>query len=110
MKRAVAARRAPRQQGPRTTLRLPRDLAAMAGRPFAVPSIALTEISYGVHTDASRDASLINRLRWIRRLLDATMLVLPLDTDAAEVAGELRARHPLPPTGSRRRPGERPQQ
>src|SRR5947209_19269261 len=82
----------------------------MAGRPFAIPSIALTEISYGVHADASRDASLINRLRWIRRLLDATMLVLPLDGDAAEVAGELRARHPLPPTGSRRRPGERSQQ
>jgi predicted nucleic acid-binding protein len=84
--------------------------AALAGVPYAIPAIALSEVSYGAHAGASRNPSLLNHLDWLTGQLGSLINVLPLTAQAAELAGELRAKHPLPPTGTRRRAGQRPEQ
>ncbi len=50
-------------------------------------------------------------LRWFGALTASGMVeVLPLDRQAATLAGRLRALQPLPPTHARRREGSRPEQ
>jgi predicted nucleic acid-binding protein len=70
----------------------------------------LSEVTYGAHSGAIRNPKLLTQLDWFLALTAAAMRALPLNADAAELAGELRARQPLPPTGRRRRPGQRSEQ
>lgn len=51
------------------------------------------------------------KLRWFGGLFrDPLTIVVPFDRRAAELAGQLLARHPHPPTGNHRRDGTRAQQ
>ncbi len=80
----------------------------LAGVPFGISALVLAEVTYGAHAGAVRNPKLLTQLEWMLALVETAMRALPLNADAAELAGELRARQPLPPTGRRRRPGQRP--
>ncbi len=78
--------------------------AAADGAPISVPTAVLTEVSYGVMRFAEGNAALLDAYAWLRGLLeDGLLRALPLNASGAEVAGELRAAHPLPPSGGSRR-------
>jgi predicted nucleic acid-binding protein len=63
------------------------------------------EIAYGLAS-----ASLDSALAWFTRLTTSSLIVmLPLDAEAAVVAGRVRAAHPTPPTNGGRR-GSKPEQ
>jgi len=85
---------------------------ARADDHVAVTAPTIMEVTRGL---AARAAD--GEVRWQRALrwfgsFTATGLVevLPLDRQAAALAGRLRALHPLPPATARRRDGSRPDQ
>jgi predicted nucleic acid-binding protein len=71
----------------------------------------LSEISFGVARAADRNPSLVDAHNWLLDLLNTGLLEsLPLTTEAAEIAGELRAQQPTPPTDGRKRDASKPEQ
>ncbi|MBA2428542.1 MAG: hypothetical protein H0V55_02315 [Thermoleophilaceae bacterium] len=65
------------------------------------------ETIYGLARQVSVQPTAKAGLAWYRRLFAGPLVrVLPFGGPASLLAGELRARHPLPPTGARR--DERP--
>jgi predicted nucleic acid-binding protein len=80
--------------------------AALAGKPFRLAAPTVHEIAFGLEQRAGADARFAVLLRWFTDLLDAGVVeVLPLNWDAALLAGRLRATRPTPPTGGRSRKG-----
>jgi predicted nucleic acid-binding protein len=84
--------------------------AAQAGEPVAITAPSVMEVIRGLQGSATRDPRIAPALPWFIRLLTSDLLeVLPLDRAAAILAGRLRALHPTPPTGIRRK-GVKPEQ
>lgn len=81
---------------------------ADAGEPIAVTTPSAMEVATGIQAAAS-DPRIQPALSWFIRLLSSDLVeILPLDRAAAIVAGRLRALHPVPPTGPRRK-GTKPE-
>jgi predicted nucleic acid-binding protein len=77
--------------------------------PIAIAAPTAMEVVTGVQATAARDPRLGPVLTWLTRVLTSSLVeVLALDRPAAIVAGRLRALHPTPPTGARRR-GAKPE-
>jgi predicted nucleic acid-binding protein len=77
--------------------------------PVAVAAPTAMEVVTGIQAAAARDTRLAPVLTWLTRVLASNLVeVLALDRSAAIVAGRLRALHPTPPTGARRR-GTKPE-
>jgi predicted nucleic acid-binding protein len=84
--------------------------AAQAGEPVAITAPTVMEVVRGLQGSAARDPRIALALPWFIRVLTSDLLeLLPLDRAAAILAGRLRALHPTPPTGVRRK-GVRPEQ
>jgi predicted nucleic acid-binding protein len=84
--------------------RLERHLldCAHAGEPVAITAPTVMEVARGLQATPA--------LAWFIRLLTSDLVeILSLDRAAAIVAGQLRAMHPSPPTGARRK-GVKPEQ
>lgn len=78
---------------------------------IAVTAPTLMEITRGLDARAQQDPRMAQALAWFVRLAASGLFeTLPLDRPAAILAGRLRALRPLPPTGSRRRDGTKPDQ
>jgi len=72
-----------------------------------VTAPTVLETIYGLARQLSVQSTAKADLAWYRRLFSSPLVrVLPLDEPASVLAGELRARYSLPPTGARR--DERP--
>jgi len=81
-----------------------------AGEPVAVTAPTVMEVVTGIQATARANPRVAPALRWLTRLLSSDLMeVLALDRPAAVLAGRLRALHPAPPTGARRR-GTKPEQ
>jgi predicted nucleic acid-binding protein len=77
---------------------------AQAGEPVATTAPTVMEIVRGIETTAVDRPHIAPALDWFVRLVTSALLeILPLDRAAAIVAGRIRALHPAPPTGARRR-------
>lgn len=82
---------------------------AHADEPIAITAPTVMEVARGIQaTAASTQRQIGDRpapaLAWFIRLLASDLVeILPLDRAAALVAGQLRAMHPSPPTGARRK-------
>lgn len=84
--------------------------AADAGLPIAVPTVVFSEVSYGVKLASGRNPALVMNYEWLLGLIaDALLQPLALDIEAADVAGELRAMQPIPPTTGTKRTTEKPE-
>jgi predicted nucleic acid-binding protein len=84
----------------------------VAGEPVAIAAPSVLELTYGLRKAAlAGNARLAGHLRWLRGLLElGAVRVLPLDSRAAQLAGEARALRPAPPEpkrGERRSKAER---
>jgi predicted nucleic acid-binding protein len=80
-----------------------------AGDPVAVTAPTAMEVATGIQAAGASDPRFRLMLSWFTRLLYSDLVeVLPLDRAAAIVAGRLRALHPTPPTGPRRK-GTKPE-
>jgi predicted nucleic acid-binding protein len=80
--------------------------AAQAGETVAVTAPTVMEVVRGLQASARAATA----LPWFIRLVTSDLLeILPLDRPAAILAGRLRALHPTPPTGVRRK-GVKPEQ
>jgi predicted nucleic acid-binding protein len=83
---------------------------AHAGEPVAITAPTVMEVVRGIQATAARKPHIAPALAWFVRLLASDMVeILSLDRPAAIVAGRLRALHPTPPTGARRK-GVKPEQ
>jgi predicted nucleic acid-binding protein len=88
---------------------------AHEGAPVAVTAPTVMEVVRGIQASASENPRLIGDrlaagLQWFIGLVASDLVeILPLDRPAAIVAGRLRALHPIPPTGARRK-GVKPEQ
>lgn len=77
--------------------------------PIAIAAPTAMEVVTGVQAAAGSDTRFVPVLTWLTRVLAGSLVeVLALDRSAAIVAGRLRALHPTPPTGARRR-GTKPE-
>ena len=66
--------------------------AAAEGLPITVPSVVLSEVSFGVARKLGTDPALANQYAWLLQLLEVGVLQpLALTVAAAHLAGELRA-------------------
>jgi predicted nucleic acid-binding protein len=72
-----------------------------------MPSVVISEIVFGLDRTGLREPRALTHKNWLLDLIERTVVVLPLTADAAEIAGELRAKQALPPTAGRRREGSR---
>lgn len=76
--------------------------AALEGEPIKVAAPTVAEISHGLQRRADEE-SFANLLAWFKRILGVGMLeVVPLDREAAILAGRLRALYPVAPSSTRR--------
>jgi predicted nucleic acid-binding protein len=83
---------------------------AHAGEPVAITAPTVMEVVRGVQATAARKPRIAPALAWLHRLVASDLVeILSLDRPAAIVAGRLRATHPTPPTGVRRK-GVKPEQ
>jgi predicted nucleic acid-binding protein len=83
---------------------------AHAGEPVAITAPTVMEVVRGVQATAARKPRIGPALAWFVRLVASDLVeILSLDRPAAIVAGRLRAEHPTPPTGTRRK-GVKPEQ
>jgi predicted nucleic acid-binding protein len=75
----------------------------LAGAKVAFTAATLNEISYGLNKGAAAGrAQALGQLLWLRAQIDAGLIdILAFDHRAAEVAGALRARMPIPPTAAK---------
>jgi predicted nucleic acid-binding protein len=77
--------------------------------PIAVAAPTAMEVVTGVQAAAGSDTRLTPVLTWLTQVLASGLVeVLALDRSAAILAGRLRALHPAPPTGARRK-GAKPE-
>lgn len=75
---------------------------AQAGVPVAVTAPTIMEVVRGIQASTIDHAA--SALGWFKRLVLSDLVeVLALDRASAIVAGRLRALHPAPPTGTRRK-------
>jgi predicted nucleic acid-binding protein len=74
-------------------------LRAQTGAPVAIAEPTVMEVVHGLQVAAARDGSSLGAaLGWFVDLVCGELVeVLPLDREAAVVAGRLRALHPGPP-------------
>jgi predicted nucleic acid-binding protein len=80
-----------------------------ADEPVAVTAPTVMEVVTGIQATATTKPRLGPALTWFTRLLTSDLMeVLSLDRPAAILAGRLRALHPVPPTGARRK-GTKPE-
>lgn len=78
--------------------------AALAQDPIRLAAPTVHEIAFGLGRRAETDPRFAFLLRWFTDLFDAGVVeVLPLNWEAALLAGRLRAVLPAPPTGGRAR-------
>ncbi len=88
---------------------------AHEGAPVAVTAPTVMEVVRGIQATAGESPRPIGDrlaagLQWFIGLVASDLVeILPLDRPAAIVAGRLRALHPIPPTGARRK-GVKPEQ
>jgi len=80
-----------------------------AADPVVIAAPTLSEITYGLLSKGRRDERFTLQFRWLQHEIIRADLIeaLAMDADAATVFGRLRAFHPTPPTGGRRRTGSR---
>jgi predicted nucleic acid-binding protein len=77
--------------------------AALAGQPIQLAAPTAAEISYGLQR-RSDDERFVKALDWFTEILGAGLLeVLPVNREAAILAGRLRAELPASVSSSRRR-------
>jgi predicted nucleic acid-binding protein len=77
---------------------------AHAGEPVAITAPTVMEVVRGIQATAAREPRIAPALAWFVRLVASDLVeILSLDRPAAIVAGRLRALHPTPPTGARRK-------
>jgi predicted nucleic acid-binding protein len=80
-----------------------------AGEPVAVTAPTVMEVVTGIQATAASNPRVASALGWFTRLLTSGLMeVISLDRPAALLAGRLRAMHPTPPTGARRK-GTKPE-
>jgi predicted nucleic acid-binding protein len=83
---------------------------ASADEPIAITAPTVMEVVRGLQTTATSKPGIALALTWFVRLLASELVeILSFDRPAAIVAGRLRAMHPTPPTGVRRK-GVKPEQ
>lgn len=83
---------------------------ASAGEPVAITAPTVMETVRGLQATAARKPEMAAALRWFAGVIASDLVeILSLDRSAAILAGRLRATHPVPPTGARRR-GTKPEQ
>jgi predicted nucleic acid-binding protein len=83
---------------------------AHAGEPVAITAPTVMEVVRGIQVTAACKPRIAPGLAWFVRLIASDLVeILSLDRPAAIVAGQLRATHPTPPTGVRRK-GVKPEQ
>lgn len=76
----------------------------------AIAAPTVMEVVRGIQAKAVRRPPIAVALTWFIRLVASDMVeILSLDRPTAIVAGRLRAMHPTPPTGARRK-GVKPEQ
>ena len=79
------------------------------GEPIAVTAPTVMEVITGIQATAASNPRAGSALTWFTQLLAGGLVeILSLDRPAAILAGRLRALHPLPPTGARRK-GTKPE-
>jgi predicted nucleic acid-binding protein len=84
--------------------------AAQTGETVAVTAPTVMEVVRGLQASSADGPRVATALPWFIGLVTSDLLeVLPLDRAAAILAGRLRALHPTPPTGVRRK-GVKPEQ
>lgn len=75
---------------------------ALVGEPVLLAAATVAEIAYGLKRNET-DPRFAEALSWFSELLQSGAVgVLPLNREAAQLAGMLRAIHPLPPSSDRR--------
>jgi predicted nucleic acid-binding protein len=80
-----------------------------AGEPVAVTAPTVMEVITGIQATAVSNPRVGYTLSWFTRLIASSLVeILSLDRSAAIVAGRVRALHPTPPTGTRRK-GTKPE-
>lgn len=88
---------------------------AHTDEPISITAPTVMEVARGIQATATTKQQLIDdrpppALAWFIRLLASDLVeILSLDRAAAILAGQLRALHPVPPTGIRRK-GVKPEQ
>ncbi len=83
---------------------------AHAGEPIAITAPTVMEVVRGIQATVARKPHIAPALAWFVALIASDLVeILSLDRPAAIVAGRLRALHPTPPTGARRK-GVKPEQ
>lgn len=91
---------------------LERDLLdrVSANDPVAITAPTVMEVVCGLQAKAIGKPGIALALTWFVRLVASDLVeILSFDRPAAIVAGQLRAMHPTPPTGARRK-GVKPEQ
>lgn len=91
---------------------LEQHLLYCAGKddPLAVTAPTVMETVRGLQEASAAKTAMAAALRWFTTLIASDLIeILPLDRPAAILAGRLRATHPSPPTGGRRK-GTKPEQ
>lgn len=74
---------------------------AGAGRPVAITEPTVMEVVHGLQAAAADQPPVAGALPWFVDLVCGELVeVLPLDREAAVVAGRLRALHPVPPAAA----------
>jgi predicted nucleic acid-binding protein len=78
---------------------------AQGGDPIAFTATTLTEISYGLRKAAASGTTVAQiQLLWLRDQINRGLIdILPFDNRAADVAGALRAKLPIPPATHKRK-------
>jgi predicted nucleic acid-binding protein len=83
---------------------------AHADEPVAITAPTVMEVVRGIQATAVSRPRIAPALMWFIGLVASDLVeILSLDQPAAIVAGRLRAMHPTPPTGARRK-GVKPEQ
>lgn len=83
---------------------------AREGDPVAITAPTVLEVVSGLEGAATARPAMAAALRWFTGFVASGLVeVLTLDRSAAIVAGRVRALHPTPPTGLRRK-GTKPEQ